>query len=89
MGGKDTCFLIIVAGLAYGGNLFVHSLSHESTDNAYVSGMVVPVAPEVRGNVVNVYVTDNQNVEAGSRLVEISPIDYSDAVKKAAKACRP
>ena len=58
-------FLVIAAGLAYGAVLFVHSLSHESTDNAYVAGMIVPVAPEVRGRVVNVYVADNQYVEAG------------------------
>ncbi len=82
---RTLAFLIIVAGLAYGADLFVHSLSHESTDNAYVSGMVVPVSPEVRGNVVKVYVTDNQNVEAGSRLVEISPVDYSDAVEKSSQ----
>ena len=79
-------FLVIAAGVAYGAVLFVHSLSHESTDNAYVTGMIVPVAPEVRGRVVNVYVTDNQYVEAGSRLVEISPDDYSDQVKERSQA---
>ena len=64
----------------------VYSLSHESTDDAYVTGMIVPVAPEIRGRVVNVYVTDNQYVKAGSRLLDIFPQDYADAVKERGQA---
>ncbi len=78
--------LLIAGGVVYGAIWFVHSLSHESTDNAYVAGVIVPVAPEVRGRVVNVYVTDNQYVHAGSRLVEIFPVDYADAVKERSQA---
>lgn len=79
-------FLAIAAGLIYGGMLFVHSLSHESTDNAYVAGTIVPVSPEVRGKVVKVYVEDNQQVDEGSRLVEISPDDYADQAENAHQA---
>jgi membrane fusion protein (multidrug efflux system) len=78
--------LVIAAGVVYGAVWLVDSLSRESTDDAYVSGMIVPVAPEVRGRVVNVYVTDNQYVQAGSRLVEIFPLDYADAVKERSQA---
>ncbi|MGA2106656.1 MAG: HlyD family secretion protein [Syntrophorhabdales bacterium] len=74
--------LVIAGGVVYGARWLVDSFSHESTDNAYVTGMIVPVAPEVRGRVVKVYVTDNQYVETGSRLVEIFPLDYEDAVKE-------
>ncbi len=74
--------LVIVAGVIYGAFRLIYSLSHESTDNAYVTGVIVPVSPEVRGKVINVYVADNQYVEAGSRLVEIFPVDYADAVKE-------
>ncbi len=83
---RISALLVIAAGLVYGGVWLVDSLSHESTDNAYVAGMIVPVAPEVRGKVVNVYVTDNQFVQAGSRLVEISPLDYADVVKERSQA---
>jgi len=78
--------LAIAGGVAWGAVWLVYSLSHESTDNAYVAGVIVPVSPEVRGKVVSVYVTDNQYVEAGSRLVEIFPLDYADAVKERTQA---
>jgi membrane fusion protein, multidrug efflux system len=74
--------LLIAGGVIYGATWLVYSRSHESTDNAYVAGVIVPVAPEVRGKVVNVYITDNQYVQAGARLVEIFPVDYADAVKE-------
>jgi membrane fusion protein (multidrug efflux system) len=79
-------FLVIAGGVVCGALWLVYSLSHESTDDAYVDGMIVPVAPEVRGRVVNVYVTDNQYVRAGSPLVEIFPVDYADAVKERSQA---
>ena len=74
--------VVIAGGVVYGARWLVDSLSHESTDNAYVTGVIVPVAAEVRGRVVKVYVTDNQYVEAGSPLVEVFPLDYEDAVKE-------
>jgi membrane fusion protein, multidrug efflux system len=75
-------FLLVVGAIVYGAIRLLYSLSHESTDNAYVTGVIVPVAPEVRGRVVNVYVADNQYVQAGAHLLEIFPIDYADAVKE-------
>lgn len=74
--------MAIIAGLIYGAIHLVHSLSHESTDDAYVAGVIVPVAPEVKGKVVNVYIKDNQFVSAGTVLLEIFPQDYSDAAKE-------
>ncbi len=68
--------LAIVAACAYGAYRFIQSLSHESTDDAYVAGTVVPVSAEVRGRVVRVYIDDNQSVAAGAPLFEIFPEDY-------------
>ena len=51
-----------------------------------MTGVIVPVAPEVRGRVVNVYVTDNQHVEAGAALLDIFPQDYADAEKERSQA---
>ncbi|HUJ68236.1 MAG TPA: HlyD family secretion protein [Syntrophorhabdales bacterium] len=78
--------VVIAGGAVYGAVWVAYSLSHESTDNAYVDGVIVPVSPEVRGRVVNVYVTDNQFVEAGSRLLEIQPVDYEESVKERGQA---
>jgi membrane fusion protein (multidrug efflux system) len=76
----------VVGGLIYGAFYFVHSLSHESTDDAYVTGVVVPVAAEIKGRVVNVYVRDNQYVPAGGPLLDIFPQDYADALRERSQA---
>jgi membrane fusion protein, multidrug efflux system len=74
--------LVVAAAVVYGVIYLRYSLSHESTDNAYIAGVIVPIAPEVRGKVVKVFVKDNQYVQAGARLVEIFPVDYADLVKE-------
>jgi membrane fusion protein (multidrug efflux system) len=78
--------LVVMGGLIYGAFYLVYSLSHESTDDAYVTGVVVPVAAEIKGRVVNVYVRDNQYVSAGSPLLDIFPQDYEDAAKQRSQA---
>lgn len=77
-------FVVIVIAVAviYGIVYFIHSLSYESTDDAYVAGTVVPIAAEVRGKVINVYIDDNQYVEAGKPLLEIYQQDYQDMAKE-------
>ena len=69
---------VVIYGLAY----FIHSLSHESTDDALVAGTVVPIAAEVKGRVTNVYIDDNQYVDAGKPLLEIYRQDYLDLAKE-------
>ena len=78
--------VVVLGGLIYGAFYLVYSLSHESTDDAYVTGVVVPVAAEIKGRVVNVYVKDNQYVSAGSPLLDIFPQDYEDAAKQRSQA---
>jgi membrane fusion protein (multidrug efflux system) len=74
---KGLAGVAIIIGCIYGVVYFIHSLSHESTDDAYVAGIIVPVSAEVRGRVVSIYFDDNQYVTAGARLLEIFPEDYS------------
>jgi membrane fusion protein (multidrug efflux system) len=74
--------ILIVAAVTYGIVYFIHSLSHESTDDAYVAGTVVPIAAEVKGKVTNVYIDDNQYVEVGKPLLEIYQQDYFDLAKE-------
>ena len=64
--------LAIAAAIAY----YLHSRSFESTDNAFIEGSIVQVSPRVAGQVVRVYVTDNQRVRKGDLLVEIDSRDY-------------
>ncbi|HEV7283289.1 MAG TPA: HlyD family secretion protein [Kaistia sp.] len=56
----------------------------EATDNAYVRGDIVAIAPKVPGYIVKVAVRDNQMVEAGDVLFRIDPEDYE--VKRAQAA---
>jgi membrane fusion protein (multidrug efflux system) len=55
---------------------FEHAARYESTDDAFLDGHVIPVAPEVAGRVSRVLVDDNQRVEPGDLLVEIEPADF-------------
>jgi membrane fusion protein, multidrug efflux system len=55
----------------------------ESTDDAQVDAHVTQIAARVGGTLLNVPVHDNQQVEAGTVLVQIDPRDYEVAVAKA------
>lgn len=74
--------LVVIGGLVAGVYYLVYSLSHESTDDAYVAGTIVPVAPEIKGRVVNVYITDNQYINAGAPLLDIFSQDYADEARE-------
>ena len=53
------------------------------TSQAKVHAFVVPIAPQVSGNVINVEVQNNQQVMAGQVLIRIDPTDYELAVTAA------
>ena len=53
------------------------------TTQARVQGYVVGVAPKIAGLVTKVWVSNNQEVEAGQPLFEIDPSQYRIALEKA------
>ena len=53
------------------------------TDQARVTGHIIPVVPRVSGNVVAVGVGVNSRVAAGDLLLRIDPSDYELAVQQA------
>src|ERR1043166_5969174 len=55
----------------------------ETTDDAQVSADVVPVSARIAGQIVNVYIHENQQVHRGDRIADIDP---SDAQVKVAQA---
>jgi membrane fusion protein, multidrug efflux system len=74
----------VLALLIVGGGLFYwHSTFTESTDDAQVDGDLYQVSSRVTGQVIKVYVEDNQNVKAGDLLAEIDPKDYQVALEQA------
>jgi membrane fusion protein, multidrug efflux system len=54
----------------------VESVTHESTDDAFLDADLVSVAPKVAGQVKQLHVQSNQRVSAGELLLEIDPRDY-------------
>ncbi|MGE0711680.1 MAG: HlyD family efflux transporter periplasmic adaptor subunit [Planctomycetota bacterium] len=74
---------LLVAGLALGVPWYLHARDHESTDDAYIDGHVVPVAPRVAGHVQRVAVEDNQLVAQGDVLVELDPADLEAELEQA------
>ena len=74
----------VLALLIVGGGLFYwHSTFTESTDDAQVDGDLYQVSSRVTGQVIKVYVEDNQKVQAGDLLAEIDPKDYQVALEQA------
>jgi len=70
--------------LAVGAVLFYwHSTFTEDTDDAQVDGNLYQVSSRVTGQVIKVYVDDNQTVQAGQLLAEIDPKDYQVALEQA------
>jgi membrane fusion protein (multidrug efflux system) len=55
----------------------------QSTDDAYVDGHIVHMAPQIAGVVVRVYVTDNAEVRAGQPLADIDPATFSAQYRQA------
>lgn len=56
---------------------------YPSTDNAYTGADIVRIAPLVAGQVIEVYVEDDQKVAAGDPLFDIDPAPYDAALRGA------
>ena len=66
--------IVVVATFCYG--LVINAAKYESTEDAYVETHTVQVSPKVTGQIVRMYVTDNQKVKEGDLVAEIDPTDY-------------
>jgi len=69
--------VLIVLGLTYGIYKYVHSLSHEGTDDAQIEKNMNPIIPRVTGYITKVYVKDNDFVKKGDTLFTIDDKDYA------------
>ena len=63
-----------------------HSTYSESTDDAQVNGHLIQVSARISGQVIKVYVDENQVVKAGDPIAELDPADYQVAVENAEAA---
>jgi membrane fusion protein (multidrug efflux system) len=75
--------LLLVIGVVYGGYKYIHSLSHETTDDAQVAKKMNPIIPRVGGYIAKVLVKDNDLVKKGDTLFIIDNSDYLVKVEEA------
>ncbi len=69
--------LAVAALLFFGLRYLASTFTSESTDDAFIAGHVVAVAPRVAGQVSAVHVLDNELVRSNELLVELDPSDYA------------
>ena len=84
--GKILSVLIILGAMIFA--LYVWSIieRHPRTDDATARANVVGIVPRVRGQIVKLYVQDNQAVNEGDLLFEIDSDDYELGLDKAKAA---
>jgi membrane fusion protein, multidrug efflux system len=73
----------VLIGASYGGYWALALRYTQSTDDAYVSGNVVQITPQIAGTVVGIAADDTQFVEAGQTLVRLDPADARIALEQA------
>lgn len=74
-----TAILLIMTGIYAA----IHATFYQSTDDAFVEGRLVSIAPRVSAPVIKLLVDDNQDVKRGDLLVELDPSDFQVALNQA------
>ncbi|WP_140485223.1 HlyD family secretion protein [Flavobacterium sp. GSA192] len=77
---------LILLGVVYGSYKYIHSLSHEGTDDAQIEKYMTPIIPRVSGYVKKVYIKDNDFVKKGDTLFTIDQRDYQLKIDEATAA---
>ncbi len=78
--------LAALAFVIYGAYAWYRSYRQVSTDDAYVEGAIATVSAKVSGQVIDLFVRDNQSVKQGEVLARIDPRDYAVKVEHARAA---
>lgn len=88
MNKKFTIALIalVLVGGSYGTYKYIHSQSHETTDDAQVEKNMSPIIPRVGGYISKVFVKDNDLIKKGDTLFVIDNQDYLIKVQEAQAA---
>lgn len=60
----------------------VNSIFYKSTDDAFIEGHIITVAPRVAGPVEKLFIDDNKEVKKGDLLLEIDAKDYEAKLKQ-------
>ena len=77
---------LVLLGIVYGSYKYIHSLSHEGTDDAQIEKYMTPIIPRVSGYINKVYIKDNDFVKKGDTLFTIDQKDYQLKIDEATAA---
>ncbi len=75
--------VIVLLALGYAAYWYVVLRGTQSTDDAYVTGHVVQLTPQIAGQVVAIHGEETDFVKAGQTLVELDPADARVALAQA------
>ncbi len=81
--GRILSILIIFGAIVLTLKVWNITQRHPRTDDAVARANVVGIAPRVHGQILKLYVQDNQEVKEGDVLFEIDPEDYRLILEKA------
>lgn len=73
-----TAILLLIMGII----VSVNSIFYKSTDDAFIEGHIITVAPRVAGPVKKLLIEDNKEVKKGDLLLEIDEKDYEIKLKQ-------
>lgn len=76
--------VIIIFAVICFGIIAINASKYESTEDAYIETHTISVAPKVSGQVIEMYVTDNQHVNEGDLIAKIDPVDYQAKLSEVA-----
>lgn len=69
--------LALAALLFFGLRYLVLTFTGETSDDAFIAGHIISIAPRISGQVSAVHVLDNELVRSNQLLVELDPSDYA------------
>lgn len=75
--------LFLAAGVAYGAYWYLDLRHYQNTDDAYVTGDIVPINPRVTGSVTAIMADNTDKVIAGQPLVKLDATDSKLALEQA------
>jgi len=68
--------IAVIIAMAAGIPFYLHEISHESSDDAFIDGHIISVSPRVSSHIIKVLVNENQMVKKGDLLAELDPKDF-------------
>lgn len=75
--------VIVVLGGGYGIYKYIHSMAHETTDDAQIETKITPIVSKIPGYIKNIYIQDNQIVKKGDTLICLDDTEYAIQVQQA------